>query len=202
MVGCRFDRHAFHVSVNGKYRKLSGQPRTHARPHTPAGEWRPTRPRLSLPFWSSTRRYASTSATVGRHRNGPSRRGVRRPEGHASWCSFPHGDFLGVCWCDRDFAPVNVRVQPRRLVISTVAVGCKPRLGRSGAWASQDLTLSRFAFAEARFLRLRCTTEPRRDRGTTRDVCFRGRDCSESGTPLQTEREDDPAASSKGHMQS
>ena len=25
----------------GKYRKLSGQARTHARPHTPAGEWRP-----------------------------------------------------------------------------------------------------------------------------------------------------------------
>src|ERR1039458_3736404 len=42
----------------GKYRKLPGQPRTRARPHTPAGEWKPTRPRLSLPFWSLTRRYA------------------------------------------------------------------------------------------------------------------------------------------------
>jgi hypothetical protein len=81
------------ASVNGKYRKLYGQPRTHARPHTPAGEWRPTRPRLSLPFWPSTRRYASTSATVGRRRNGPSRCGVKRAEGYASWCSFPHGDF-------------------------------------------------------------------------------------------------------------
>ena len=73
------------------YRKLSGQPRTHARPHTPAGQWRPTEPRLSLPFWPSTRRYASTSATrrASPQRSGPtSRSGVKRPEGHASWCSF------------------------------------------------------------------------------------------------------------------
>ena len=82
------------------YRKLSGQPRTHARPHTPAGE-------LGAYSALAFAAFLAFDQTVRQHLGDPSdvaatvrpKFQVRRKAagGHASLCSLPDADF-GLAW--------------------------------------------------------------------------------------------------------